>query len=555
MGELFTMHSLRSRFTLLTIAVVMLAVASISLTSILFVRSNEHDKADQLLMLLCETGQRNLNNYFDGVQKSVQKMESFAESNLHEINDKSLEENMDKVRKYFDEVASKTNGVLTYYYRIDPDVSKTVKGFWYTNLTGDGFVEHKVTDITLYNTEDTSQLVWFTVPKHEDKAIWIAPYITDNLNVRVISYNVPIHCQGKFVGVIGIEIDYTTMAEQVNNIRLYSNGYAFLNDNEGKLFYHPRIDVTKKASPDIPKGVVTENSFFRYTFEENGKAVEKDGAWLPLSNGMRINVVVPVSELEGSWEQLFVGISVVSLSVLIVACIFTMFYTRRIAKPLKQLTEAAEQVDRGNYNYKLTYEGDDEVGRLTRTFKHLVDDLKKHIGDLNTKVFTDALTKIKNKAAFTAACNEIQAQIDSGEVVQPFAVGVFDCNNLKYVNDIFGHEKGDIYLRNASNTICNVFLHSPVFRIGGDEFAVILRNFDYEGREVLINQLETNIVEINASTKNKWEKVDIAYGITAFDEHSDRYVNDVVRRADKLMYDHKQKIKAAQGKPKQEEKV
>ena len=539
------MHSLRSRFTLLTIAVVMLAVASISLTSILFVRHNEHNKADQLLMLLCETGQRNHNNYFDGVQKSVQKMEVYAESNLHELDDKSLEEHMDMVRTYFDEVASKTSGVLTYYYRIDPEVSKNVKGFWYTDLTGDGFIEHKVTDITKYNTEDTTQLVWFTVPKHEDKAIWIPPYITDNLNVRVISYNVPIHCKGKFVGVIGIEIDYTTMAEQVNNIRLYSNGYSFLNDYEGNLFYHPRIDITKKASPDVPQGVITENSFFRYTFKENGRPVEKDGVWLPLSNGMRINVVVPVVELEGSWEQLFVGISVVSLSVLILACIFTMFYTRRIAKPLKQLTEAAEQVDRGNYNYNLTYDADDEVGRLTRTFKHLVDDFKKHIGDLNTKVFTDSLTKIKNKAAFTAACNEIQAQIDSGDIVQPFAVGIFDCNNLKYINDIFGHEKGDVYLKNASNSICNVFLHSPVFRIGGDEFAVILRNFDYEGREVLVNQFETSIAEINAGAKNKWEKVDMAFGITAYDEKTDRYVSDVIRRADKEMYDHKQQIKAA----------
>ena len=542
------MHSLRSRFTLLTIAVVMLAVASISLTSILFVRNNEHNKADQLLMLLCETGQRNLNNYFDGVQKSVKKMEVYAESNLHELDDKSLEEHMNMVRTYFDEVASKTSGVLTYYYRIDPAVSKNVKGFWYTDLTGDGFIEHKVTDITKYNTEDTTQLVWFTVPKHEDKAIWIPPYITDNLNVRVISYNVPIHCKGKFVGVIGIEIDYTTMAEQVNNIRLYSNGYSFLNDNTGNLFYHPRIDITKKASPDVPQGVITENSFFRYTFNEGGRPVEKDGVWLPLSNGMRINVVVPVVELEGSWERLLVGISVVSLSVLILACIFTMFYTKRIAKPLKQLTEAAEQVDRGNYNYKLTYDADDELGRLTRTFKHLVDDFKKHIGDLNTKVFTDSLTKIKNKAAFTAACNEIQAQIDSGDIVQPFAIGIFDCNNLKYINDIFGHEKGDVYLKNASSAICNVFLHSPVFRIGGDEFAVILRNFDYEGREVLINQFETSIAEINAGTKNKWEKVDMAFGITAYDEKTDRYVSDVVRRADKEMYDHKQQIKAAASK-------
>lgn len=538
------MHSLRTRFTVLTICVVMLAVSSLSLTSILFIRSTERSKSDQLLLLLCETGEKNLNNYFRGVQKSVSKMADYTESDLHKVDDKSLNTHIQKARKYFDEVASKTNGVLTYYYRIDPEVSKKVKGFWYTNLNGDGFVEHKVTDITRYNTEDTSQLVWFTVPKREGKAIWIPPYITDNLNKRVISYNVPIYCTGKFIGVIGIEIDYTTMAEQINSIHLYSNGYAFLNDNDGNLFYHPRIDITKNPNVKTPKNIISDSTFFEYTYE----GVEKQAAWLPLKNGMRLNVSVPVYESEGSWARLFTNISVISLIILVLACIFTMFYTRHITKPLKQLTEAAENVDKGNYDYKLTYFKDDEVGKLTKTFKHLVDDFKKHIGDLNYKVFTDALTHIKNKAAFTAACNEIQEQIDNKSLKQPFAVGIFDCNNLKYINDVFGHEKGDIYLRKASSAICNVFVHSPVFRIGGDEFAVILRNFDYEHRESLLKQFEATTTEINASTKNKWETVDIAVGIADFDETSDQYISDVVRRADRIMYENKQKLKAGRRK-------
>lgn len=293
------MHSLRTRFTVLTTCVVMLAVSSISFISIFFIRSNEHNNADQLLMLLCETGERNLDNYFDGVQKSVAKMSNYAESDLDGLDDASLSRHMDSVSEYFDVIASKTNGVLTYYYRIDPAVSSNVKGFWYTNLDGEGFVEHKVTDITLYDTEDTSKLVWFTVPKHEGKAIWIPPYITENLDVRVISYNVPIYFKGQFIGVIGIEIDYSTMAEQVNSIRLYSNGYAFINDEEGNLFYHPRIDITKLTNdtmPKTPQGVVSENTFFRYKYE----GVEKDGAWLPLSNGMRLNVVAPIAETEGS---------------------------------------------------------------------------------------------------------------------------------------------------------------------------------------------------------------------------------------------------------------
>ena len=245
------MHSLRTRITLLTVCVIVIAVTTVTLLSVLFITRNEHREADQLLLLLCETGERNLNYYFDSVQKSVGRVASFVEADLDGLEDEQLQAHMDRVGKYFDEMASKTNGVLTYYYRIDPAVSETAKGFWYTNLEGNGFEEHEVTDITLYDTADTSGLVWFTVPKATGKPVWLPPYITDNLDARVISYNVPIYWDKQFIGVIGIEIDYSAMAEQVNNITLYDNGYAFLNDLEGNLVYHPSIDVTTLA--ELPK--------------------------------------------------------------------------------------------------------------------------------------------------------------------------------------------------------------------------------------------------------------------------------------------------------------
>ena len=169
------------------ICVILLAVTSITLLTTVFIRNNEHRKSDQILILLCETGERNLDYYFTSVQKSIAKVASYVEADLDGLEDDKFAQHMERVWKYFDEMASKTNGVLTYYYRVDPTASRTVKGFWYMNLDGEGFVEHEVTDITLYDTADTSKLVWFTVPKYEGKAVWLPPYITDNLDMRVIS--------------------------------------------------------------------------------------------------------------------------------------------------------------------------------------------------------------------------------------------------------------------------------------------------------------------------------------------------------------------------------
>ena len=528
----------------MTLFVLIVAVIAVTVSSVVFIRSTEHRKSDQLLLLLCETGEKNLDYYFNSVQKSLTKVASYVEADIDGVDDEHLAGHMERVGKYFDEMANKTNGVLTYYYRIDPEVSTTVKGFWFTNLDGEGFTEHVVTDITLYDTADTSALVWFTVPKHEGVPIWIPPYITDNLDWRVISYNVPIYYRGQFVGVIGIEIDYSTMAEQVDSIRLYSNGYAFLNDAEGNLFYHPRLDVaslTEETMPETPEGLISDSTFVRYTFDGE----EKAAAWLPLSNGMRLTVSVPVSETGGDWQKLIVNICIVGAEVLLAAFIISMLYTRRITRPLEQLTEAANQADMGSYDYQLTYDEDDELGRLTRTFKKMSGHMKDHISDLSSQVFIDSLTNVRNKGAFTSYLDELQEQIDDNKEAPVFAIGVFDCDNLKLINDWYGHSNGDIYLKTASRAICRVFQHSPVFRIGGDEFAVILQNDDYYNREQLVGRFKQESAEISEAAKNKWEQVQVAVGVAEYEPQYDRTATDVLHRADKAMYENKRKRKKA----------
>lgn len=538
------MQSLRTRITMMTVCVVIFAVTVITLLSAVFIQKTEHHKSDQLLLLLCETGEKNLDYYFNSVQKSVGRVESFAEADLDGLEDEQLERHIDRVREYFDEMASKTNGVLTYYYRIDPEVSETVKGFWYIDIDGEGFVEHETTDITQYDTDDTSNLVWFTVPKHERTAIWLPPYVTDNLGVRVISYNAPIVWRDQFVGVVGIELEYSSMAEQVDSIRLYGNGYAFLSDAEGRLFYHPRIDVTQmndEKTPAVPEGLVSESTFYTYVYD----GVEKEAAWLPLSNGMRLNVAVPVSEMEGDWQKLVWNILFAAAGVLAVSCLFTMYYTKHIARPIEELIEAAEHADNGDYDYELNYDQDDEVGRLTRTFKRLASHTKSNISDLNKKVYVDPLTHVKNKGAFSVAADELQDQID-GDGEQPvFAVGVFDCDDLKLINDIYGHDKGDIYLKSACRLICRVFQHSPVFRIGGDEFAVLLQNEDFDNRDALVREFEQERARVNETAVNKWEHVHISMGFAVYDPEIASSVDDVVSSADRLMYENKRIRKSA----------
>ena len=76
------MHSLRTRITLVTVCLIVIAVGIVTTLGVLFIRKSERQETNQLLLLLCETGERNLDYYFNSVQKSVGKVSTFVEEDI-----------------------------------------------------------------------------------------------------------------------------------------------------------------------------------------------------------------------------------------------------------------------------------------------------------------------------------------------------------------------------------------------------------------------------------------------------------------------------------------
>lgn len=376
------MNSIRTKTTLITVIAMVVAMMITAFIGTNAIRSLGKSSSEQMLLLLCETGEKNLDHYFNGIEQSVALVSSFAETDLEQTDLSDLDKHMERVSSMFSKIADRTDGVLTYYYRIDPSVSKDVKGFWFVNEGGAGFKEHEVTAIEEYDTTDTSSLVWFTVPKSTGKPVWLPPYVTENLDVLVLSYNVPIYKDGQFIGVVGIELDYTTMANLVDNIRLYENGYAFINDAQGNIIYHPYIDVaylTEENKPKVPAGLIDSKQIVRYDYEGE----EKMACCMELSNGMRLNVSVPVSEINGNWESLIAKTLVVCIILLIVFTLITIHFADSITKPLIDLTKAAEKAGQGDYDVSLEYRSNDEVGVLSKAFELLIARIKSDIAELN----------------------------------------------------------------------------------------------------------------------------------------------------------------------------
>ncbi|SCY14251.1 diguanylate cyclase (GGDEF) domain-containing protein [Pseudobutyrivibrio sp. AR14] len=152
----------------------------------------------------------------------------------------------------------------------------------------------------------------------------------------------------------------------------------------------------------------------------------------------------------------------------------------------------------------------------------------------------DELTGVKNKTAYKELEESAQGNIDHGMDYLNFGLVVCDTNNLKQINDTLGHAAGDEYIRASARLLCDIFVHSPVFRVGGDEFVVFLRGNDYTQRHELMNQLHSQVLE----NKRIGAGVILAAGMSEYKPETDCFVSDVFERADKEMYEDKQRLKA-----------
>ncbi len=159
------------------------------------------------------------------------------------------------------------------------------------------------------------------------------------------------------------------------------------------------------------------------------------------------------------------------------------------------------------------------------------------LSEAEDKAVRDELTGVKNKHAYALAEEEYNVKIES-KSVDDFAIVVCDLNGLKDVNDTLGHQMGDQFIKAGCKIICTTFAHSPVYRVGGDEFVAIARGSDYENLDNLVETMD----KVNKRNQKKGE-VTIAVGVARFKGQA--VMSDIFDEADAKMYLNKKHMKKA----------
>ena len=481
-------------------------------------------QTEDFINVTCEKDASQINDIFGDMEKSVHIMESYV---LGLINSKADIEDakkqadiLERSDEMFVDVANNTDGAVAYYFRFTPELSHNTFGLFYSKVKGkDGFIRFEPTDISLYDKSDTEHVGWYWQPFEAGKPVWMMPYYNKNNDVLMISYVVPMYYDNEFIGVVGMDFDYTVLTDKVHNIKIYENGFAHL-EFEGADVYN------------------TDHA-------EDAKLHENPEEYLSVSEELRNGMNLIISASYNDIRQIRYDIAFKILFVVLLLAVFfsliAIFIVKKIVYPLKELTNASVKLSNGDYDVEIAHSNTYEIKLLSTAFENMALHLKEHEKLQHLLAYRDSLTGLRNTNSYWAWIADFDKEIETKEIV--FGVLVFDINYLKETNDRYGHDVGNKLIVSAARIISDIFKRSPVFRIGGDEFLVILQNRDLDHLEELLKNFDEECLNKSVDTDKEAIPVSIAKGFARYDSGKDSSFIDVFNRADDAMYVNKREIK------------
>ncbi len=263
-------------------------------------------------------------------------------------------------------------------------------------------------------------------------------------------------------------------------------------------------------------------------------------------------VDISMNDAMSQLVHFMIYIEIAFMIVILLVCILAIFLINKfIVKPINTLSKAASSYKNNKVAFsELNLNRNDEIGLLADSMIQMEKDIDGYINDIvlarehahqmDRAANIDALTGVGNKRAYDMEVERLNKSKD------PYCIVLIDMNDLKGINDNYGHEKDDISIKTVCHIICRVFDPSSVYRIGGDEFVVILEDNEYNDRKALIDKV-TEAFRLNRANVSlpQWKRVSAAVGHASYNPKTDSGAESVMHRADAAMYENKKAMKEA----------
>ena len=523
--------SIQSKILILSLSSTLIGTLSLGVLSTLFISRTTQRNSMQYMKDQANNEAAKLNYLFESHEKYTMAAAAGIYSQIKDdstflTDPQNLSRNIDGIRERLKSTIYNLSNTKSVFVVFNPDITHSSEGVYLVRNTADGLFEnHATTNIKQYSPSDVEHVGWYYKPIMTGSPVWLPPYYNKNINAYIISYVIPMFLDNKEIGVAGIDIDFDQLTKQLSQVHFMQSGFAFLEDAEGAVVYHPTL----------PNGL---------TFKPEEDQIELSNS---LYNGMNLITVAPILEINAQRDKHIRQSIIFILLLLGFTTAITIFFSRSITKPLKELTTEAKKMITGDMNAEFNIRQNDEIGELAKSFAAAKFHIIQHMKQMQGLAFQDSLTGVRNKMAYDNYIAELESRIENGEI-KSYGIAILDTNNLKEINDTYGHENGNAYLVNSCKLICQIFAHSPVFRIGGDEFLVVLTGKDLENHHELISQLKESM-DLTKKASFPWKQISIACGLGIADYAKATTIADTFNKADKNMYINKREIKIAEHRP------
>ncbi len=552
------MKSIKAKIFFIVLSGIVTASAVVGSIGIFWSNKAIKDSAAQVLDLMAQVQTEGLDSMFSSVEQATKVLSGYVTENLEYselfLNDAKPSRYIEQIKNVSYYIVNCTQSAMSVYVHFAPELTDKFSDILWHKVDGAFLFEDKK-DFPVNKDPENN---WFMRARLAGSGIWTKPYYNSDLNEYLVSYLLPIFKDGKFLGVVGMDIDFDDIVTVVNSITVYDTGYAFLTDADFVILYHRRIPYGTKLFEHagnfrVIRHKEIETDFYEYTNVVknpwHNNQVEKNKfkmVFKVLSNGMNLVVSVPSKEIDRTRTRLIYGLVLSAILITIVVSIWCIWMSTKFTNPLKKLADLTKKIVVGDYDFEFDKTPDDEIGELMGRFEFMAKSLKRQFEYINNLAYMDAMTGARNKRAFIDETDEIDMQIKNSKLSGKnfeFGVIVFDVNDLKNINDTFGHKAGDQLIKSAFSLIARNFFLSNIFRIGGDEFVVTITGKDYANRVELLAKFRSDMDEPLSEKNSAFEKVSIASGLAVYDSEKDSCFQNVFERADEEMYKTKTSMK------------
>jgi len=400
---------------------------------------------------------------------------------------------------------------------------------------------------------------WYQTGMKEDGVFFTSLYADVMGRGLTITIGCPFKdTEGVVRGVAAADFDITGLYDELISLDLGKGAHSFVINQDKEIISLESTGVSAsqytglsdKEINEITSGKdgVYETDVGFYVYAPLSQVPWTICAYVP-----REIVLSGVQEVDRTILIAIFSFVVGTAIIIVLAFIVANRLARSITYPMELLGQDMRIIAEDNLDHESEPYRNDEIGDMSGRLNDMVDRLKLTLTKLKDTeeqadamaelASKDALTGIRNKTAYDKYIQSNEKEFLSGE--EGFGFAMIDLNFLKKTNDTYGHDKGNVLLIKLCQTVCMIFDHSPVFRIGGDEFIVVLRGKDYQNIEMLVKDFQGKLDEFaKDSSLQPWEKVSAAIGYALYDKNCDKTIEDVFKRADKAMYECKTKMKA-----------